>query len=886
MRAVRPAATHAPTPSDAASADASPVDASTVAAAPPDPYSARARAEAENPVASRYGRADAVETCGEQGCPASDGIYQQLLLAAESEVLMHRPRARSTARPRNWDRRARSALMREVGDDLGLTTREWAALSRNGFAVLRRAPSATPYDAYKEIYRMELPLFVTADSVLHAVFIGHRRVIERMEPALRERTVAALRRMRAALPAMRGELPDEVARDLDLYLSVALALDGDNPPVALDSAVTRDATRVVDAIREGARFDEDVTLFGRPRVMDYGTYAPRGPYAESEARGRWFRLSRWLSSAEFNVVSRDCRSSQPGITPDPRETPREALDAFALAALADHAGALDDLEAVSNVFRAVAGRREDAGLRALHTLRRAAGVSSLRAPDAFERLKLAVGALFLRTARTHPMPQGVARMPVIATTLGVGVTPDAAMTRPIVHDEVDQRFVLGGADVAYAMGHAPARRLLRADFTAHPRLEEGFAHARAVMQTTRDGEDVYSAWLASLMTLATPPEGVTPSFMSTPAWGDLRTNTLAVGYGQLRHGNVVYAAGSYDGNACRIPDAWVEPVPRFFAALREFYTRLGALAQSALPANDYAGVSEWIEETTRHLLTLERIARDELAGHALTDAQRRFLGYVAEVRPSSMGAPTRTGWYVDLFPKVDDASDDASFIADFYASATEATVSYVGSHGVLLGVFVVDRGGAPRLMVGPVSDGYEHHGPLSRRLDDAAAREMPTDALASPWAASYRLDPVPAPRFAFTERDDARELPPDVAARATVEAGAAPGALTVEFLSRHHRVIARGTTVIGPSRAELAVRWLPGARPARTETTATEEGGEVEVETARENDVCAYRLRLGGWVETRRTDEYPYSSDCRAVRLQGLRFGDPDATPQFGGEVD
>ncbi|MFO0657877.1 MAG: DUF3160 domain-containing protein [Polyangia bacterium] len=74
-----------------------------------------------------------------------------------------------------------------------------------------------------------------------------------------------------------------------------------------------------------------VSLFGRPRMIDFSQYAPRGHYAAEPQMTALFQTAMWLSRLEFNLVSRSSRSSAPGTSPDPRETPREVALALALA---------------------------------------------------------------------------------------------------------------------------------------------------------------------------------------------------------------------------------------------------------------------------------------------------------------------------------------------------------------------------------------------------------------------------------------------------------------------------------------------------------------------------------------------------------------------------
>lgn len=790
-------------------------------------------------------------------CRPDDGLTQELL-ERDARAILGAPRRPGLAAPSPpWNRQTLTPGIRRVVDRLGLDARVLAALRRNGFAVLDRDFEFTsPYDALREIYRRELPLYVTADAILHAVFRSHESLSVLLEAPLAERFASALAAAHAALPEAARRWPREAGRDVDLYLTVARALlAGAEVAPAFDDT-RAEASRLVALATGAAEFDE-FSLFGRRRMIDFTSFAPRGPYAEDEARRRWFRGATWLSRIEFNVLSRDCRSSQPGITPDPSETPREAVDALALAELLARADVRETVARAEGLWSSLAGRREDVPPAELARLRAVANIARLDEPGVFERLSRAIGETYPRTARTHPMPGLVRRLPVIATVLGPRVVPDAAMTWHLVHDQIDDRFELGAADVAFALGHEPAARYLAGEFAEFPRLREGFARARTVALAPLRGDDLYGAWFEAVRSLARRPPGVLPSFMRGDAWDDLRMNSLVVGFGQLRHANVLVAASSYDGAACAIPDAYVDPTPDLYDALLDYVGRARAMVTREgdwLADSDRADLARYFDEAERTYRVLRRVVDDELAGRPLTAAQRRFVGSVVEVRPSTEGYPLHTGWYLDLFPGEEPAMKSGSFAADWYASVNRGTVSYVGVRGTRLGLFVVDRGGAPRLMVGPVALGYEHRGPLARRVGDEGAAGLPADELRAPWASSYTVTPVPTPTMSVERAEvdqDGSPIPRPIALRLTVRAERELGPLRVELLDAQGRVVARGESRVGPTPATLTVSWLPTILRAHPRSRGAEDGEREEIR----HPVCGHRLRLGEWIEV--STEHP-----------------------------
>src|SRR5262249_38850735 len=156
-------------------------------------------------------------------------------------------------------------------------------------------------------------------------------------------------------------------------------------------------------------------------------------YEGSTPLAPYFRAAMWLSRLEMNLASRSSRSSAPGFTPDPRETPREATVALALADLAQRANVLGAIATLDRAWGLLAGKREDVSIADLVTLRQRAGIARLTDSSAPDALRAAIGDDFRRTARFHYMPQGSTELPAIATLLGPRVTPDSAATRPLVH---------------------------------------------------------------------------------------------------------------------------------------------------------------------------------------------------------------------------------------------------------------------------------------------------------------------------------------------------------------------------------------------------------------------------------------------------------------------
>jgi hypothetical protein len=669
-----------------------------------------------------------------------------------AETKARAPGPRAAAASAAWDGVQKPKYLDRIDAHFHLTRAEGDLLRRNGFVVLDRVAYTDYASAFHDVFQEELPLYVGIDPILHAVFRGTETVLERVEekklaPALR----SLLRKARATLARSRGVYDETTLADLDVYLAVAASLAGEEP--GKDGAHSLfGQEQAVRAVLDAAsrRTLEPIELFGRPRMVDFSQLEPRGHYSAFAPEAKWspsayFQAVMWLSRLEYNLVSRSSRSSHPDASPDPRETPREARDALALADLLQRAGALPELSAFEEVYGAFAGRREDVSIPELIRLMQKEKIRP-NDPAAPEKLKSAIGDGYVRTARTHFTPQNAPNLPAIATLLGPRIVPDIAPLTRLVHDRIPERHRLGAADVAHLLGHDRASHWLEADLKQFAPLGAELGAARqALAAEVERGKDVQASWLRAIVALSRTPEGVRPSFMSRDAHADARMNSALVAYGQLRHTFVLMAGQGYDSYGCEIPDAYVEPLGPVYDALIAHVEGLRKVA-----GGGFAGLE-------RTLRTLRAIASTELGSGAPTEAQRTWLAMVAEYLPrggysgDSGEPPKYTGWYFDMFEDREiGASRAAAFVADYFTLTNRQEVAYLGADGPRLGVFVVDTAGEPRAMVGPVARGYEAHAPLTGRLDDKSART--NEGRLAAWRAGFAAPQTPEPALGLQGR--------------------------------------------------------------------------------------------------------------------------------------
>jgi len=449
-------------------------------------------------------------------------------------------------------------------------------------------------------------------------------------------------------------------------------------------------------------------------------------------------------------------------------------------------------------------------------------LGDLHAPDAAAKFRALVGHKYPRTARTHFTWEGCGDLPAISTMLGARIVPDSAVTRPLVHSEITGRQMLGAMDMAYAFGQDRAKTYLAADLAKYPKLASGLDAARKTARAPLAGDDLYTAWFGAIRGLSDVPSGTLPSFMRTDAFADLRLSSTVAAFGQIRHNYVLMAAMTYGEAGCEIPDAFVEPAPATYAGLIDYASR-GERAMALLdPKSDEV---EYFRRLGKLLVLLDAIGKRELENRPLPDEAQRFLSMVVEATfgwRSTGSAPTFTGWYFDMFHARDEALEGASFIADYYTSTEDSAAAYAGVKGVKLGVFVVDSAGAPRVVVGPVSDSFESTEKLPR-LDDAHVSSAHAEA---PWAKSYSVDGPAAPPLAIAAKKTTKDGFRDTITM-RVTSTRTLGKVTIDLLDHHRRPMQSITHDVGTAPVVFA---FTGARLKKDDTNGDGiEGFHVKV---------------------------------------------------------
>jgi len=572
---------------------------------------------------------------------------------------------------------------------LNLSADQLATFKSEGIVSLRQPAESNFGEAYFKIYGQDLPVLITADSLLHIVHRSFDSTLKEIE----EETLAPA--LAEILSKCHEELGRRVAgnaepwtvnyRDVDLYLAVALnLLAADRVPaagqtLAVPSRMEQDTAvaAILDSIRHERMQSiwpegQFTNLFGSKRPIDYSQFTPRGHYDQSEALRGYFRAMMWLGRADCGwfVLGTDPRS---GLAAD---GPREMRDAVLLTDLLSAVRQLEPLDAIDRTIAVLVGESDNlrpTQLRRIMDDAKIASIADFSDPGREEQVKTAVArspsvrqqiasqVYFGRKDAGEDQPQP----PALFQIFGQRFAIDSFVLANVVYDTVMERDAGGrlremprGFDVMAALGNPEAVGLLTDDLRSWKYAPQLLAARDAVTAhfARPDGSrGVYDFWLTALRALHDDmaDQKNFPEVMRTKTWRLKQLNAQLAAWAELRHDTILVVKQSYTRNEeCDYPAAYVEPYP-------ELYSRLGALAnrvsaalgvlETGLERSAESRGGQRVPAATAELLrprqfwttaaqtmaTLERLARKELNAEPFTPDEQAFLKHTVSIRDTS-----------------------------------------------------------------------------------------------------------------------------------------------------------------------------------------------------------------------------------------------------------
>jgi hypothetical protein len=661
-----------------------------------------------------------------------------------------------------------------------LTPYEKTLLEKNGFVVTERLRQSSFLEHLLQIWKDDLPLFISTDALLHAVHYYYGMMLSDIESGvLCDRLAELLSKMHAEIPTLAAKYSDEanlrlMIEDVDLYLTVARRLLGENfaTPHAAGSASVNEILNLIQAETLAI-----YPLFSQTcREIDFSQFIPRGHYADNEwydLEG-YFRAMMWLGRTEMYLLAPQNVADVPCPRQSPEDIRRQTIDAVLVLELMDLANANQLYAEIEDVVSLLVGEQDNVTVAQLRHVLDAAEIDDAR--QLLEPAKLAAFQQVLKVEsfasqrilsqvlRHDPMSPEALEPAAAFMLFGQRFVIDSYITGNVVFDRItyrDQtvcRLFPSTLDVLAGLGNNVAIELLV------PELDTYFHAANlAALRYLVDAHDaafwdksVYNMWLNAIRTLSPPGNRENlPAFMQTAAWWHEKMNTQLASWIELRHDNLLYAKQSYTaGYVCSYPCAYVEPCPEFFQCLNKLavtgHAKFANLTFSSAGAKGW--VLSWFELLRDVTETLSTIAQKELDDAPLTEEEITFMRQM--LFRDSYG--TLDGWYMLLLYGLSIATNptvSADYVvADYHTTPTDCggniigVISHAGTGPVDLAIITAQAPGAETAaFVGPVMSYYEYTTTDFQRLTDEEWESTYLSQAKRPaWVSSYlaneRLD--------------------------------------------------------------------------------------------------------------------------------------------------
>ncbi len=637
-------------------------------------------------------------------------------------------------------------------------------LEQNGFVIIEydfdsfdpnRDDIVKPYEYLRII---EIPVFVTADTLLHLYHIQFDETLKDIEERefctdIRDLTAELLNDALAMYEEYTGDLKEAARRNV-AYLAVAQKLIDPNTaiPVLISDVVTSELAKI--AAHEGFN-NSDIFIYKE----DYSQYVPRGHYTRSEQLERYFRTLMWYGRMAFLLKGSENWGPYGEALISTEDAKIQTMQAVLLAKSIDsvQVGQRSGRQIWDRMYAVTAfyvGLADDlTPYEYLEALDKVFGSSfdptDLEDEDNFFALKVELA--LLRSPEIYggtgeiiipPDSPPEALNDVLDKTkgmrfMGQRFIPDSYMFQNLVFPKVgaftgnsgQKPFTLyqgfrdypRGLDVMSVLGSTQALIIMiEQSDTDYINYWQQFGELKSEFESfdLRDwNRNLYWGWLYSLQALIEGFGEGYPNFMRTQAWKKKELNASLASWTELRHDTILYAKQSYTPARSSLPPnitGYVEPVP-------EFYGRLLALTQMTREGlTDYNALSSQAADRLVNLEgILERlitIANKELTNQALSEDDYSYIRNFGTTLENAVLGVQQKGIKTTL-------------VADVHTNINEGKILEEGIGYVdLIVVACPTPGGSIFLAAGPVLSYYEFKYPMNNRLTDEAWRVL----LASP----------------------------------------------------------------------------------------------------------------------------------------------------------
>ena len=674
----------------------------------------------------------------------------------------------------------------QIRGEFRLNPGQEALLNSNGFVVIPWGGDDM-VEPYKTLKQKEIPIFVTADTLLHLYHIQFNEILTRVEEKeffdqLVDMSLAMLGRAEADYTAFTDPELKEAARRNVAYFAVALKLL-DTPSGKVDfripSYVKKEVKEEIENVEAHQGFKPSAIFNSSDSENvyqeDYSQYVPRGHYTRSDTLKSFFKAMMWYGrmafllkggvdgliaeeDADIATIQASLISAElPGVTAG-QGTAKDIWDRI-YSVTAFFVGTADDLTpyeyltALQKVFGLEFAPNELADEARLLELK--AELAQMRNPEIYGGSGICE---IFPTVTKQKLYECLAKTKGMRF-MGQRFVPDSYMFQNLVSPAVGMyvgdgepftmkmtqlgpaRCFPRGLDVMAVLGSDRAYEILKREGdTEYQGEDTSYDQQLAALRSEFDvlseqdwQRNLYWAWLYALRPLLEEYGEGYPTFMQTDAWHDKELNTALASWTQLRHDTILYAKQSYTPRLSAAPPppkpvvGYIEPVPEFYARLLDLtkMTRQG-LSQLGVLSQEEDGRLASLEAVLDRSL---RIAVSELEGAELTEDDYEFIRDFGNSLES-------------VICGVEAEGKETTIVADVHTDTNppqEVLEEGVGYVDLILVAYKVPDG---RIIIGagPTLSYYEFKQPIDNRLTNEQWKQMLESGQAPPrpdWTGNF-----------------------------------------------------------------------------------------------------------------------------------------------------
>jgi len=652
-------------------------------------------------------------------------------------------------------------------------------LGKNGFVVTPGYKDEM-YNIYTECKKINDPIFVTTDAVLHTSHIFFDYLLRVLEiENLYDTAVALTDKMIDLSTQQYNKAKDpEVKEAARLNIGFfAVAKKQFDPKYKVNfnlEKVVRKEVKNIKAhggfgFRELLTYVKEHSLRKTPYAYeDYSQYVPRGHYTRNEKFKRYFNALMWYGRVDFKLRP---GKKEPAKTHGRKMTLQALLMSDALLKdeeayrlwkklyepIVYFVGKTDDLYAddyiklIKEIFppEGTVDKYNDRSRLDVFIEK----ALKLRPP------KILSGAAFAEDGDFSSSTKGFRFM-------GQRFIPDSYMFQQLVFGAKNMtyqgykrpftmefipnvgpaRAFPRGLDILAVLGSKRALEILEKEGDTKYRyydyqldkLKKEFA-----LKKEEDWkQNLYWRWLYSLLPLLEEKQSRKdlPKFMQNTAWMDKELQTTLASWAELRHDTILYAKQSYTGMAKgaaplmpKLTYGYVEPYPEVYGRIEEMIYDLRDNLDTLEIAPE--GVLEKLNAFEGLLANLKMISEKELAQKPLTEEEYRLIWNIGVTLSSLKSFPP------EIMEKIASSTDEKiDMVADVHTDPNTKQVLEEGVGSPFNIWVIIQDGKGKRLCRGAVFSYYEFKQPMSDRLTDEKWQKMRREKRLPPqpvWTASF-----------------------------------------------------------------------------------------------------------------------------------------------------